>query len=83
MKSLKSELELVQSLRAELGQLKTQVAEMGTLKAQVEALTGELQGLRMRATSTADETQQSSSRDLSEPAPSPIPSSPLDRKEPG
>jgi len=64
MKSLKSELELMQSLRAELGQLKTQFAEMGTLKAKVEALTGELQGLRMHATSAtalASEHQQSNS----------------------
>jgi cell shape-determining protein MreC len=52
MKSLKSELELMQSLRAEIEQLKTQVAEIGTLKEKVEALTGELQDLRMQATPT-------------------------------
>ena len=85
MKSLKSELELMQSLRAEVGQLKTQVAEMGTLKAKVEALTGQLQDLRMQTTSPtglASEHLRSSSPSFSKPAPSSIPSSPMGRDEP-
>jgi hypothetical protein len=72
MKSLKSELELMQSLRAEVGQLKTQVVEMGTLKAKVEALSSELQDIRMQATSAtalAIEHQQSSIPEFYLPVP--------------
>jgi hypothetical protein len=73
----------MQSLRAEVGQLQTQVAEMGTLKAKVEALTGELQDLRMQATSAiALANEQSNVPDLFAPTLSSIPSSPLSRKEP-
>lgn len=80
MKSLKSELELMQSLKAELGQLKNQVAEMGTLRTKVEALTGELQELRMQTTSTT--AVASEHRQSSKAAAFPFPSSPLIRKEP-
>lgn len=45
MKSLKSELELVQSLKTEFGQLKAQVDEIGGLRAKVEALTAVVKDL--------------------------------------
>jgi hypothetical protein len=85
MKSLKAELELMQSLRAEVGQLKTQVVEMGTLRAKVEALSSELQDIRLQTTSAtalASEHRQSSVPEFSKPAASSISSSPIGRKEP-
>lgn len=73
MKSLKSGLELMQSLRVELGQLQTEVTEMGTLKAQVEALSDELQVLRMQASSTTAPAREYYHSDVPEEPASLIP----------
>ncbi|KAG6846018.1 hypothetical protein H0H87_011066 [Tephrocybe sp. NHM501043] len=46
MKSMRSELELMQVLKTEFGKLKTQISEMGNLKEKVESLAATVRDLR-------------------------------------
>ncbi|KAG6842548.1 hypothetical protein C0991_000074 [Blastosporella zonata] len=53
IKSMKSELELMQSLKTEVRELKAQLNEMGSLKKEVESLTATVRDLRKEANEAA------------------------------
>ncbi|KAF8078485.1 hypothetical protein FPV67DRAFT_1465426 [Lyophyllum atratum] len=53
MKSMKSELELMQALKTEMGELKAQVLEMGSLREKVDALTTTVRDLQREADESA------------------------------